>query len=113
MFKDQELDKAMKHLSIKYAAIEEKDAALALIHDDLLRDCDSQTQAIQYENLALQAKRDAHQAQLQRCPGTIGHLRTRYVDHAIDPCKDNIIIIVRTHTTPANDKNHDLPYYNF
>ena len=46
MFKDQELDKAMKHLSIKYAAIEEKDAALALIHDDLLRDCDSQTQAI-------------------------------------------------------------------
>ena len=113
MFKDQALDRAMKHFWIKDAAIEEKVAALALIHDDLLRDCDSQTQAIQYENLALQAKRDAHQAQLQRCPGTIGHLRTRYVDHAIDPSKDNIIIIVRTHTTPANDKNHDLPYYNF
>ena len=25
--------------------------------------------------------------------------------------KDNIIIIVWKHTTPANDKYHDLPYY--
>ena len=28
-----------------------------------------------------------------------------------DPGKDNIIIIVRKHTEPANDKFHDLPYY--
>ena len=28
-----------------------------------------------------------------------------------DPDKDNIIIIVRKHTTSANDKYHDWPYY--
>ena len=28
-----------------------------------------------------------------------------------DPGKNNIIIIVWKHTTPANDKCHDLPYY--
>ena len=28
-----------------------------------------------------------------------------------NPGKDNIIIIVRKHTTPANDKFHDLPCY--
>ena len=27
------------------------------------------------------------------------------------PGKDDIIIIVRKHTRPANDKFHDLPYY--
>ena len=38
-------------------------------------------------------------------------LRTRYVPHARNPGKDNIIIIVRKHTTSANDKYYDLPYY--
>ena len=33
--------------------IEEKDAALALIQDDL-KDCDNQIRAIQYENVGLQ-----------------------------------------------------------
>ena len=83
--------------------IEEEDAALALLNDDL--------ENRQYENVALQAQRDVYQAQLQRCQDTITHLRTRYVDHARDPGKDNIIIIVRKHTTSANDKYHDLPYY--
>ena len=59
----------------------------------------------------MQAQRDVYQAQLQRCQDTITHLRTRYVDHAKDPGKDNIIIIVRKHEKPANDKFHDLPYY--
>ena len=72
------------------SAIEEKDAALA--HRD---------------NVELQAQRDVYQAQLQRCQDTITHLRARYVDHARDPGKDNII--VRKHTRPANDKYHDLP----
>ena len=33
------------------------------------------------------------------------------VDHARDPGKDNIIIIVRKYTTSANDKFRDLQYY--
>ena len=92
------------------SAIEEKDAVTALTNDDL-QDRDNQIQAIKYENVALQAQRDVYQAELQRCKGTITCLRTRYVDHARDPGKDNIIIIVRKHTTPANDKFHNLSYY--
>ena len=60
--------------------------------------------------LALQAQRDVYKAQLQKCQDTIIYLRTSYVDHARDLGKDNIII-VRKHTTPANDRYHDLPYY--
>ena len=43
--------------------IEEKDSALALLTDDL-QDRDNQIQAIQYENVALQAQRGMYQAQL-------------------------------------------------
>ena len=84
-------------------AIEEKDAAIALLNDDL--------QKREYENLALRAQKNVYQAELQKCQGTITHLKTRYVLYARDPGKDNIIIIVRKHTTSANDKYHDLPYY--
>ena len=58
----------------------------------------------------LHVQRDVYQTQLQICQETIVHLRTRYVDHARDPGKDNIIIIVRKHTTSANDRYHDFPY---
>ena len=65
--------------------------------NDDLHDLDNQMQVIQYENVALQAERDVYQAQLQRCQDTIIQLRTRYVDHARDLVKDDIIIIVRKH----------------
>ena len=84
-------------------AIEEKDVVIAPMNDDL--------KSREYENVALQAQRDVYQAELQRSQDTMTHLKTRYVPHARDPDKDNIIIIVRKHTTPANDKYHDLPYY--
>ena len=77
-------------------AIQEKDAAIALLNDDLKNR--------EYENVALQAQRDVYQA-------TITHLKMRYLDHARDSGKDNNIIIVRKHTTPANNKYHGLPYY--
>ena len=81
-----------------------------MVTDDL-QDRDNQIQAIQYENVALHAQRDVYQTRLQKCQDTITHLETRYVPHARNPGKDNIIIIVRKHTTSANDKYHDLPYY--
>ena len=77
--------------------------ALTLLNDDL-KNCE-------HENVALQAQRDVYEAELQKCQDTITHLKTRYVPHARDLGKDNIIIIVRKHATPANDKFHDLPYY--
>ena len=46
-------------------AIEEKNAALALLNDDL-QEQDNRIQSIQYENVALQAQQDVYQAQLQR-----------------------------------------------
>ena len=52
-----------------------------------------------------------YQAELQKCQDIITHLKRRYVPHARDPGKDNIIILVRKHTTSVNDKYHDLPYY--
>ena len=45
-------------------AIEEKDAAIALLNDDL-QNRDNQIQAIQYENVTLQAQRDVYKDQLQ------------------------------------------------
>ena len=81
-----------------------------LTYDDI-KDRDNQIQAIQYENVALQAQKDAYQAELQKCQDTITHLSTRYVPHARNPGKDNIIITVRKHTTSANNKYHDVPYY--
>ena len=81
-----------------------------MLTDDL-QDRNNQIQSIQYENVALEVQKDVYQAELQKCQDTITHLKTRYVPHARDSGKDNIIIIVRKHITPATDKFHDLPYY--
>ena len=92
----------------------EKDAVIVLMNDGLQvrGNTDHQMQTIKCENVvALQAQRDMYRAELQRCLGTINHLKRRYVSHVKNLGKDNIIIIVRKHTTPANDKFHDLPYY--
>ena len=84
-------------------AIEEKGATSTLLNDDLKNR--------EYEDVALQAQKDVYKEQLQKCQDTIAHLKTRYVPHARDPGKDNIIIIIRKHTTPVKDKFHDLLYY--
>ena len=90
-------------------AIDEKDAIIALMNENL-QDRDNQKQVAKYENVALQAQRDVYQFQLQKCQDTIIHLRTRYQDHTRDLSKDNIIIIVQKHTATVNDRYHDLPY---
>ena len=74
-----------------------------MLNDDL--------QKREYENVALKAQKDVYQAELQKCQDIITHLETRYVPHARNPGKGKIIILIRKHTTPANDKFHDLPYY--
>ena len=53
-------------------AIKEKDAALALLNDDL-QDHDNQIQVLQYENVAFQAQKGVYQAELQKCQDTITH----------------------------------------
>ena len=65
----------------------------------------------EYENVALQAQRDVYQDELEKCQDTINHLKTRYVPLDGELGKENIITIVWKHTTSANNKYHDLPYY--
>ena len=76
-----------------------------------VEDCDNRIQAIEYENVGLQGEITAYQAQLQVSQNRIAELAERYVDHCRNPSKDNIVIIVRKHTTPENDKYHNFPYY--
>ena len=84
-------------------AIEEKDVALALFSDDL--------ENREYENMALQAQKDIYKEQLQKCQDIITHPRTRYVDHANDPGKDNIVMIIDKNTAPEEDEFYEYPYY--
>ena len=68
----QQLTKKMKQ--DHQQSIEEKKATIALLADDL-QDCNNQTQAIQYENMALQAQKDVYQAESQKCQDAITHLK--------------------------------------
>ena len=74
-----------------------------MLNDDL-KDCE-------YENVTLQAQRDVYKDQLQKCQDTITHLRARYVDHAKDLGKDNIVMIIEKNTTPEEDEFYEYPYY--
>ena len=84
-------------------AIEEKDAAIPLLNDDLKNR--------EHDNLALQAQRDVYKEQLQKCQDIITHLKTRHVPHAKDPSKDNIVMIIEKNTAPEEDEFYEYPYY--
>ena len=64
-------------------AIEEKDATLALLNDDL-KNCE-------YENVAVQVQRDVYKDQLQKFQDIIIHFKTSYVPHAKDPAKTTLL----------------------
>ena len=69
-------------------AIEEKDATIALLNDEL-KNCE--------HDVALQAQRDVYKDQLQKCQD-ITHLRASHVPYAKDPGKDNIVMIIEKNT---------------
>ena len=60
--------------------------------------------------MALQAQRGTYKDQLQKCQDIITHLRKRYVDHAKDPGKDNIVMIIEKTTAPEKDEFYEHPY---
>ena len=91
-------------------AIIEKDAAIVLLNDDL-KNRDKQIQAIQYQNVALQAQRDVYKDQLQKCQDIITHLKTSHVPHAKDPGKNNIVMIIEKNTAPEEDEFYEYLYY--
>ena len=85
-------------------AIEEKDAALALLNDNL--------QNHENENVALQAQRDVCQAQLQICQDQIRDLIiNRHVPPANNPGKGNIVMIIEKNTAPEEDGFYEYSYY--
>ena len=84
-------------------AIEEKDAATALLNNDLKNR--------ELDHVALQAQRGVYKDQIQKCQDIITHLRTRYVDHAKNPGKDNIVMIIGKNTAPEEDEFYEYRYY--
>ena len=77
-------------------AIEEKDAAIAVLNDDL--------QNREYENVALQAQRDVYQDQV--CDLIIN----RHVPRANDPGRQHCYIIQKN-TAPEEDEFYEYPCY--
>ena len=78
-------------------AIEEKDATIALLNDDLKNR--------EHENVALQAQRDVYQAQVRDL------IINRHVPRAKHPGKDNIVMIIEKNTTPEKDEFYEYLYY--
>ena len=64
-------------------AMKEKDAAIALLNDDLKH--------FQHDNVSLQAQRDVYKDQLQEFQDIITHLKIRHVLHAKDPGKVTLL----------------------
>ena len=77
-------------------------------HQQAFTDHDNQIQAIQCNIVALQAKQEVYQAQLERCQHHIHNLLIScHVPRVRNRGKSNTT--VRKHTTFENDKYHDLP----
>ena len=98
------INKLLKNMS------KQLEQAVPLLSDDL-QDREKQIQAVKYENVEFQWKMRAKDQQINIFQNTINQLRQRYVNHARDPDKDNLIIIVKKSKTPAVNKPHDLLYY--
>ena len=60
--------------------------------------------------MVLQAQRDVYKNQLQKCQDIIIHLKACYVDHAKDPDRDNIVMIIEKNTAPEEDGLYEYPY---
>ena len=89
-------------------------------HQKAIEERDPRIQAIEYENVGLQGEIRTKYQQIEACQNIalrlstlcrIAELVERYMDHCRNPSKDNIVIIVRKHTTPENDKYHNFTYY--
>ena len=83
------IDEKDTTLALLNNEIEEKDTALALLNDE-----------IEEKDTEIQVKNEM-----------ILELRQRYVDHAKYSGLDNVVMIVRKHTTESEDKRFEYPYY--
>ena len=92
-------------------AIKEKEAALALLKNELT-EVDSRLQTLGFNNVALQAQRDVYKSQLQKCQNRIQELmQNRHVPKAEDRGFDIIVMIIEKNSTPEQDEFYEYPYY--
>ena len=110
LFMEWAVETVLPHAVRKLASATEKDAACALLNNDL-QERDNQIQATKYENVALQAQRYVYQAQLQRCQDQICDLIINHVPRASDPGRDNIVMTFEKNTNPEEDQFYEYPYY--
>ena len=83
--------------------IEDKDSALALLNDDLT-EREYQIQQLGFNNTGLQGEIRAKDQEIAR-------LHERVVSLALDPGKNNVVVIVRKHTREKEDEYFKYPYY--
>ena len=98
------LPREVKKLTI---VVEEKDAQIALLSDDLVLEQEHARQ-IEFNNTGLQGEIRAKDEEIVRRQAEIAELRERYVDHCRDPGKDNLVVITRKHTCESDDKHFDF-----
>ena len=97
-FTNEEHQQKILRLNEKHRqVIEEKDAAIALLNNDL--------QDREYENVALRAQRDVYQSQVRDL------IINRHLPRTKDPGKDNIAMIIEKNTAPEEDEFYQYPYY--
>ena len=70
----------------------------------LTREHQQVLRALEFQCVGLQGKIRAKNQE-------IALMTLRYVDHAIDPGLDNVVIVVRKHTNADKDEHHDYPCY--
>lgn len=61
-------------------------------------------------HVSMQGKIKTKYQLCEKCENFINHFRECYLDHARDPGKDNVIIIMRKHTMSTTNKYHNLSY---
>ena len=65
----------------------------------------------EHDNVALQIQRDVYKYQLQKFQDIIAHLWTHYVDHAKNPGKGNIVMIIEKNAALEEDEFYEYHYH--
>ena len=91
-------------------AIDEKYIQISLLDDDL-SESENLVRELKFNNTGLQREIRAKDQEIVRRQAEITDLRQRYVDHCLDPRKDNIVMITWTHTNDEDDEHFEYPYY--
>jgi len=106
----REVRKLAAEVNAERHKVQEKDTQLALLNDDLtesqklVKQFDKWATKLQYNNIGLQGEIRAKDQEIAR-------LSMRFVPNAMDPGKDNVIMIVRKHTCQQDDSRFEYPYY--